>query len=223
MPAEEAVEDSRHIERALIIAGGDMTTVPSPTSDAVVIAADSGYDHALRVGLDVDLLIGDLDSITDEGLDHARTAGVQIIEHPADKDHTDLELALDHAVASGASQISVHGGEAGSLGHLLGVALELTDRRWADVDVRWHSDGATACVARAHRTVALEPAVGSVVSLIPVGDVTGVQTSGLQWSLDGDDLLAGTSRGMRNRATHPSVEVSVTGGALLVIVEEPHV
>ena len=222
MPAEEAVDDSRHIERALILAGGDMTTVPSPTSDTVVIAADSGYDHARRIGIDVDLLIGDLDSISDEGLDHARTSGVHVLEHPADKDHTDLELALDHAVSSGASEISVHGGEAGSLGHLLGVALELTDRRWADVDVRWHSDGAVACVARSHRTVTLEPTMGSIVSLIPVGDVSGVRTSGLQWSLEGDDLLAGTSRGMRNRTTHTSVEVSVTGGALLVIVEEPH-
>ncbi|MDJ0792004.1 MAG: thiamine diphosphokinase [Acidimicrobiia bacterium] len=213
-------DDISTIDRAVVIAGGEMSTVPSPAPGTVVIAADSGYDHARRTGIDVDLLIGDLDSISAPGLEHARRAGVAILEYPIDKDHTDLELALAHAVDAGATRIDIHGGEAGSLGHLLGVALELTDRRWSDVDVRWHTERGVASVVRPGPTVVLDAAAGSIVSLIPVGDVTGVTTTGFRWCLEGESLEAGTSRGLRNEIVEPPSHIRVSGGALLVIVEE---
>ena len=221
MPAEEAVDDDiRHIDRAIVVAGGDMSTCPSPVPGTIVIAADSGYDNARSVELPIDVLIGDLDSISPLGLEHARATGVSVHEHPMDKDHTDLELALDHAVRAGATRIDIHGGEAGSLGHLLGVALELTDRRWADMDIRWHTGGGTARIARPGRDIELQDGIGSIVSLVPVGDVAGVTTSGLRWSLAGEDLPAGTSRGLRNDITESPAHVAVTGGTLLVVVEE---
>ena len=222
MPAEEAVDrHSLTTDRAIVIAGGDMTVDPSPAPGTVVIAADSGYDHARRIGLAVDLLVGDLDSISASGLDHARSAGVRIVEHPEDKDHTDLELAMDHAVRAGARHIDIHGGEAGSLGHLLGVALELTDPRWADIEVTWHTADGMARICRPGSPVTLDELPQAIVSLIPVGDVHGVTTSGLRWPLEEEDLLAGTSRGLRNTTVSSPVRISITHGALLVIVEEP--
>jgi len=101
---------------ALVVIGGDPLhpAVPGllPTAD-VVIAADSGYDHAVAAGLRPHRLIGDLDSISDDGLAGARAAGVEIVAHPADKDATDTELALDaalSAVGPGGSITVVSGG-----------------------------------------------------------------------------------------------------------------
>ena len=53
-------------QNIVVVAGGApisplvLNRIPK---DRVVIAVDSGYDHAVGLGLDVDLLIGDMDSI----------------------------------------------------------------------------------------------------------------------------------------------------------------
>ncbi len=99
---------------AVVVVGGD------PPNDAVpehlpahhlTIAADSGYDHARRLGLDVDVLVGDLDSISAAGLADAEARGIAVECHRPDKDQTDTELAIACAVARGVARIvGVSGG-----------------------------------------------------------------------------------------------------------------
>ena len=59
-----------------------------------------------------------------------------IERHPAAKDATDLELALDAAIALEPSRILVIGSAGGRLDHLLGSILLLGDARYAGADGR---------------------------------------------------------------------------------------
>src|SRR5262245_59111095 len=79
-------------------------------ADRFVIAADSGLDHARQLGLGVDLLVGDLDSVSAAGLAAAEAEGVPIERHPTAKDAIDTELALEAAVTRGAERIAVVSG-----------------------------------------------------------------------------------------------------------------
>ena len=93
---------------ALVIAGGD---APAPldatlASAPLVVAADSGVGHALALGLTVDLVIGDLDSAVPDDVARAAAAGARVHRFPADKDATDLELALDAARTFGATSVT---------------------------------------------------------------------------------------------------------------------
>ena len=87
-----------------------------------MIAADGGVDRALALGLHVDVAIGDFDSVTAAGLAAVEAAGARIERHPTAKDATDLELALDAALALAPARIVVIGSGGGRLDHLLGVA-----------------------------------------------------------------------------------------------------
>lgn len=206
--------------KAVVFAGGAMRLSPVVDNDAFVVAADSGYDNARAANVTVDVLLGDMDSISPDGLQHAERRDVTVTRYPVDKDETDLELAIDAAVASGALSIAIYGGEGGRPSHLFGVGLALANARWSHVTISWHIKSAHVQVALPTRPVSIYTNAG-VVSLLPLGIAQGVTTTGLQWTLDDDDLAAGTTRGLSNRMTHEIATVSVSDGAVLVIAEEP--
>ena len=227
MPAEEAVDEATPTNtnetngrgRALVFAGGEMHRSPTEVDWDLVVAADSGYDHALSAGLHVDLIVGDLDSISSKGLAHARAAGVTIEEHPMAKDETDFELALRAVALRGFGRIVVHGGEGGRLSHLLSLALSLADARWDAMDVRWRTAQGVVRAVTPTRPIVIHGAPADLVSLLPAGDVQGVSTTGLRWKLDHDDLRLGTTRGLSNEMTGTRATVSVADGAVIVITE----
>ena len=59
---------------------------------------------------------------------------------------------------------------------------------------------------------------GELLSLIPIGGpAEGVRTSGLRYPLDGEPLLAGSSRGVSNEVLATLAEVSLEAGSLLIV------
>ena len=119
--------------------------MPELPERAYVIAADSGVDRALALGLRIDRAIGDFDSVSPAGLAAAEAAGAAIERHPAAKDATDLELALDAAIALEPSRILVIGSAGGRLDHLLGSILLLGDARYASATVDAYLDDNRVC------------------------------------------------------------------------------
>jgi thiamine pyrophosphokinase len=215
MPAEEAVEATI----VTVIAGGELVLPPNLDPGTFVIAADSGYDHALAHAIEADLLVGDMDSVSPEGLVHAEARGIPIIRHRVDKDETDLELALGEAIDRGATRVDIHGAEGGTIAHLLGVALGLTSLRWADVEVTWHTATGRVSVVRPDHPVSVHRSEAHRFSVVPVGDLRGVDVTGTRWELEDEDLATGSTRGISNEITHDTAIVSVRGGVGLVIIE----
>jgi thiamine pyrophosphokinase len=208
---------------AVIVTGGgapERSVLERLPAGALVIAADSGYDHARALGLAVDLLVGDLDSISAEGLATARAGGVAIDEHPAAKDATDTELAIEAARRAGVELIvAVGGGTAEArLDHELATLLALADPRHAAVRVEVWWGRAHVRVLHGPGRVEVEGAAGTLLSLLPVhGPAAGATTSGLRYPLDGESLPAGTSRGISNELTGARASVRLERGTLLVI------
>jgi hypothetical protein len=109
MPAE----GSAVARTAVIVIGGgeiDPRVVAHLPADRMVIAADSGLDHAMELGLEVDLLVGDLDSVSQPALAEAIARGTPVERHRPDKDATDTELALAAAVERGCTHLIGVGG-----------------------------------------------------------------------------------------------------------------
>lgn len=218
---------------ALVVAAGD---VPAPDRlDAAwpgwaegvgdVIAADAGYARARAMGLHVDLLVGDLDSLDPDLVAAAERAGTPVLRVPAAKDESDTELALLEAVRRGATRVTVLGAFGGPrLDHALAnvwllahpgltgietVLLDAGTRAWLVV-----APGADGAAVRR----ALPGPVGAVVSLLPFGgDALGITTHGLRYPLGDEPLRTGPARGLSNVRTAPDAWVSVRDGRLLVV------
>ena len=202
-----------------MVAGGDAPTaqdVADLLPFEAVVAADSGLEHARATGLPVDVVVGDLDSVDPEVLAAARAEGVEVQQHPADKDQSDLELALDEAVARGATSIIVLGAGGGRLDHLVGNLTVLASPRYASIEMEARWDGNRAAVVR-KRARSFRGQPGDVITLLPVHGPARVRTEGLRWSLMDEVLEPGTSRGISNELAKEWAWVAVGEGVILAL------
>ena len=210
-------------DMVVVVAGGDLLGGPPAVAvppGAIVIAADSGVDVAHALGLQVHLAVGDFDSVSAAGLIRAEAEGTRVERHPVDKDATDLELALDAALAHRPERIHVVGGAGGRLDHLLANLLLLTSPAYAEVAVTADIGGTRLTVIR--RGADLHGRPGDVVTLVPQhGAVTGITTTGLAFPLERETLGAGTSRGVSNRFVAVRASVVIESGVLLAIQPAP--
>jgi len=212
MPAEERALNEPDV---VVVASGPGPALRLPDARTVV-AADGGLDRAIQLGIDVDVVVGDLDSVSAGALAEAEAAGARIVRHPSAKDATDLELALDEAVALDAHRVLVVASGAGRLDHLVAGLLSLAADRYAALEVDAVVGDAVVHVVRGERTLVGEP--GDTVTLLAVGGpAEGVTTAGLEYRLAGETLEPGSSRGVSNVFAEAEARVTVTAGVLLAI------
>jgi thiamine pyrophosphokinase len=206
---------SQERSQFVVVTSGEGPAVATP-SGATVIAADGGLERAVAAGLQVDIAIGDFDSAPAHLVEAAERAGTRIVRHPARKDATDLELALDEAVALGAASIVVLGSDGGRLDHLAAGLLLLGSSAYRGVTV--DAVLGETHVAVIHDARTLTGAVGDTLSLLPVnGPVVGVATTGLEYPLRGERLDPGTTRGVSNVFAATTATVTLEQGTLLAL------
>jgi thiamine pyrophosphokinase len=200
-------------DTTIVVAGGpDPPAAVAMPPGARVIAADGGVELARKVGLEVDLAVGDLDSVSEHAL-----RGIDEVErHPAEKDASDLELALAAALRSERERILVLGGAGGRLDHLLGGLLLLGGDAYAGVQVDAQLGPAAVHVVRGGRVLTGEP--GELISLFALhGRASGIVTEGFVYPLRGEPLEPGSSRGLSNVFATREARITLESGVLLAV------
>jgi len=181
----------------------------------MVLAADGGADHARTLGVTPDAVIGDMDSFSDSG--QAGSNGVKLVSYPAEKDETDLELALLYAVEQGADRIVMIGVMGGRMDMTIANVLLLTHAglRTCRIEI-WHGEQTGWVIRPPGEDIRGD--VGDTLSLIPLaGNADGVTTRGLKHPLDNGKLCTGPARGISNLLEEPSVHVGLADGLLLAV------
>lgn len=172
----------------------------------VVVAADSGADWLRAVGRLPDVLIGDLDSVSEA----TRAAIPPERVHPiTEQNSTDFDKAVRSIAAPLIIGIGFLGGQVDHLLAAMTVMARYPDRAILLV-------GDRDVVAHLPPQIDLPLAAGTRVSLYPMRPVTGVST-GLHWPIDGLELSPGGRVGTSNRADGP-VSIKPEGPGLLIIL-----
>jgi thiamine pyrophosphokinase len=212
--------------RAVIFANGVLGDLNAARDtilpDDLLIAADGGLRHCRSRGLTPQILIGDFDSISAQDVIELEASGIEVIRHPAQKDYTDLELALQHARKLGAQEILVFA----ALGRrwdqtlanlLLPAASTLHGTRITLLDGDQEIRLLDARQSPAALELRGEP--GDTVSLIPLaGDAAGLRTVGLEYPLEGETLAFGATRGVSNSLINQEASITLRQGLLACIV-----
>lgn len=207
---------------ALIFAGGDAphTSLRAGLVSGVdlVIAADGGLAHAATLDVVPDMIVGDMDSVTNELL--AQYADVERETHSARKDQLDLELALDAAVARGATTLRIAGAFGGRLDQSLAALLIAARHSAGGLRISLHSGSDEVLVVAPGDSVEAATRPGATVSLLALGNGAVVSFSGVEYPLERAPLPFGTGLGVSNVALGDIVRLSVhgSGGAVALVL-----
>ena len=160
----------------LVIIGGaapDKLSLPL-SSYASIIAADSGYDTAKRLGITPDVVLGDFDSTLYR--EELLSSGYEPC--PRDKDDTDAAMAIKASV----DDFDLIGGGEGRLDHTLSILAAFRTIRPPE---RWFMLSDTIIFSSG--SISFEAPSGMDLSIIALTEAT-VTTEGLRWDMEGTEL-----------------------------------
>ncbi|MFC2035907.1 thiamine diphosphokinase [Chloroflexota bacterium] len=207
--------------KALILVNGELykpdilqRRIRTETFD-LVLGADGGTHHAYTLNVTPDAIIGDLDSLSD--LEQQGIRNTKFVSYPAEKDKTDLELALIYAEEQGADQIVIVGAMGGRIDMTIANILLLAHANLSTCRIEvWHGEQTGWVINPPGEAISGHPR--DIVSLIPLGGyASGVTTKGLKYSLKDEGLSFVSSRGISNLLEKSSAHIKLSEGLLLVI------
>ncbi len=173
-------------------------------NDALVIGADGGGERLLAAGIEPDVVVGDLDSLSAVA---QKQFSDRLVRDSA-PDSSDLEKAVAWARTEGADDIVVIGWSGGRLDHTL-AALAL-----AFEGVQLHDDRFLVTAVAGSAEITAQP--GTLFSLMALPEAV-VSVGGARWNLEQEPLTMG-ARGMHNEvAAGGRVQVECHTGKLLLL------
>lgn len=220
MSSHHVVRDKQ--EPALIIANGEACSMTLLNDllewNPFVVVLDGAIHRVLNLNIKVDVLLGDFDrnEVSESKIREIQDA-VEIVYTP-DQDKTDLEKAIDFLIERGHRAANIVWATGRRSDHTIGNTTNL---------VRFRNK-ITLTILDDYSTVYLLPkspevfqkwyAKGTPISLIPVGDVSGLTTENLVYNLTDDTLSLGYRISSSNEVLEDGiVKISYHAGDLLMM------
>ncbi len=213
------------MKRSIIVANGwiepsqilrsELRSVP------FVIAADGGTHYCKELGIQPNVIIGDLDSLEQDEVRSYREAGVEIIQHPTHKDETDLELALHYALSLGITEVTILGALGKRWDMTIANLLLAAHPTFNQISIKMIDGDQEVILLPPKKKTTIPGTPGETLSLIPIrGDATKISTQGLEYPLSNEILKFGTARGVSNVFTTNRAEIFYREGLLLCIISK---
>lgn len=205
-----------------LVAGGPLSDLPEDLLERKGnirwVGVDRGVYTLLQNGITPEQGFGDFDSVTKEERDWMETHNLSFNVYPSEKDHTDLELALDWAINENPEEVILYGVTGGRLDH-----------SWINVQMLIKGLKSKVRVTLEDRQNRLElKAPGhysmqrnerypyaSFLSFTP--EVKGVTLEGFKFPLTNKKVEWGSSLCISNELTDESGSYSFTEGILMVV------
>lgn len=216
MSSHHIVRDDQ--EPALIIANGESCSQSLMQQllewSPLVIVLDSAIERVIQLNIKVDVLLGDFD----RGFDTDYYKGLQYpieIVHTPDQEKTDLEKAFEYLVARKIPAVNVVWATGKRADHTISNMTNII--RFKDTLKIVVLDDYSK-IFRLPKKFEKWYTTGTILSLIPVGTVTGITSRNLSWPLLNDTLILGYRSGSSNSAAQDGlVTITYENGDLLLM------
>lgn len=211
----------------IIVCAGDFPREKIVTcSDDFVIAADNGLTCLMRMGIRPDLVIGDYDSLSEEGRmcleELRRVAPDSVVTLPVEKDDTDTMAAVKAGFARGYQNFRLVAALGGRLDHTIANIQTLAYIKMHGGSACIEGDDCLIQVIR-NETVRIAAGPARTFSLFAMEAVIrGVTLRGMQYELEDAEITNDFPIGVSNYiAEHAEASVTVADGMALLILSRP--
>lgn len=207
-------------KRCVIITAGELGD-PQRYQGAIrpgdfVICCDGGYAHAQTLGVQPDLILGDFDSYEGE-----LPAGIPTEGFSSIKDDTDTMLAIKEAIHRGYEEVLLLAALGGRMDHSFANLQSLMYLRKAGRQGQIFGARDRAYLLLSGESLTLPREEGVAVSVFSYGEqAEGVTLQGLFYPLRDATLTSAFPLGVSNHFAAPKAEISVSKGALLVLISQ---
>jgi thiamine pyrophosphokinase len=205
MSSHHIVRDDQ--EPALIIANGASCSEEllgqllewSP----IVIALDSAIDRVFDLNIKVDVLLGDFDRGFDPEYYREKQFPIEIV-HTPDQDKTDLEKAFDYLIERKIPAVNVIWATGKRADHTITNITSIVQYR----------ENLKIVILDDHSKIFLLPkrfekwyTANTPISLIPIGNVSGIHSENLHYPLKNDTLTIGYKTGSSNHVAKDGIVI----------------
>jgi thiamine pyrophosphokinase len=178
----------------------------------LIIAADGGFNHLKKAMITPHVLLGDFDSI--ESLPESKS--FKILTFPKEKDFTDIELAIEHAIVKGCDSICLAGATGSRLDHSIANIFLLRKLYESGIESEIVDEHHEMFLINGHKT--LYGFEGALLSLLPLDPiVSGVTLKGFKYPLENASIRMGDTIGISNIVISKNCEINASNGLLLGI------
>ena len=185
----------------------------------ISIAVDGGWLAHRHAGVEPDLILGDFDSCGDLQ-EVGKLFPRSVIERKTDQNQTDFQKALAWLEQRGLpGRLVILGGLGKRTDHCLSN-LMIAGRVDPTVEITFDDEHEWVRRITPSIPLVLSGRTGAPISLLPVGEVEEVSSSGLQWELSDSDFSWDKLISQSNRCSKDEVKVSCRSGVLYAFVSK---
>lgn len=216
MSSHHIVKDNQ--EPALIIANGEACSITLMNQllewSPYVVVLDSAIERVLELGIKIDVLLGDFDRDFNPEIFIEKQFPIEII-HTPNQDKTDLEKAYDFLIDRGHTAANVVWATGKRMDHTVTNLTQMVS----------YQNKLKIVIFDDYSKVFLLPnsfekwyPKNTILSLIPIGTVTGIVTQNLFYPLENETLQLGYRTGSSNHVTEDGiVKIIYQSGDLLLM------
>ena len=203
MSSHHIVRDDQ--EPALIIANG-ASCQPELLGQLLewsplVVVLDSAMERVMELDIKVDVLIGDFDRNFDPEKYQEEQFPIEII-HTPDQNKTDLEKAFDYLIARNIPAVNVVWATGKRADHTITNITTISKYRNVLKIVLLDDHSKIFLLSKKFEKWYT---ANTPISLIPIGNVTGIRSSNLFYPLQNDTLTLGYRTGSSNHVTQDGI------------------
>lgn len=213
-------------KRAILVTNGTCSEpeyyrdfiMQNSSENSILIGIDGGSNILRDLGIVPNLILGDMDSISKENYNYFAEQDTEFLIFPKNKDKTDTQIAIEHAIENGFNEIYVINETGNRLDHFISNIYMLV-KFYKQVDIKIVNN--RNLIFLSDSEFELEGHPGQYISLIPLNEkVTAASSEGLKFPIIDTVLIRGETTGVSNEFIEDTCFVKISSGTLIVILSK---